>query len=82
MTTMPTVMELYDIDSSKRSPRLFLMCDFCFWAASAINSRRQDIVTCPQCEQQLSSIPLGDTETFTFSYEKTRGVELAFNSSR
>jgi hypothetical protein len=78
---MPSLLEIYNIESSKSLPRQFLMCDFCFWAASAISSRRHDLVSCPQCSQQLSRIPLGSNEQFTFSYEKKRGVELAFTTA-
>lgn len=79
---MASVLEVYDIDSSQTVSRQFLICDFCFWAASATSSRKHDIVSCPQCDQPLSRIPLCDTESFTFSYEKHRGVELAFTSRR
>ncbi|MGI0036752.1 MAG: hypothetical protein ACRD99_00150 [Nitrososphaera sp.] len=79
---MVSLLEVYNINSSKRLPRLFLICDFCFWAASATSIRRHDVASCPQCDHPLSRIPLGDSESFTFNYEKRRGVELAFSSRR
>jgi hypothetical protein len=79
---MASLLELYNVDSSQRIPRHFLICDFCFWAASATSFRRHDIVSCPQCEQLISRIPLGDNESFTFTFENKRGVELAFSSGR
>ena len=82
MEEMASVLEIYNRNSSQSLPRQFLICDYCFWAASAIRSRRHDVVTCPQCYQPLSRIPLGETESFTFNYEKRRGVELAFSSRR
>jgi hypothetical protein len=79
---MPSLLEVYSVDSSQRLPREFLICDDCYWAASAISTRRYDVAACPQCNQQVSRIPLGDKETFTISFGKGRGVELAFTSSR
>ncbi|HKU48910.1 MAG TPA: hypothetical protein VJP79_03075 [Nitrososphaera sp.] len=84
-TTASSLLEVFDVESSSQSPplpRQFLICDYCFWAASAIGSRRREVVTCPKCEQQLSKIPLGNNERFTFSREKERGVELSFTSAR
>ena len=78
---MSSVLELYN-DSSLKLQREFLICDFCFWAASAICIRRHDVVTCPQCKAVVSRIPVSDNERFTFSYDKKRGVELAFESAR
>ena len=82
MEEMASVLEIYNINSTQSLPRQFLICDYCFWAASAIRTRRREVVSCPQCDQALSRIPLGETESFTFSCGKTRGVELAFSSRR
>ena len=79
---MASVLEIQDIDSTLRLPRQFLICDFCFWAASSISTRRHDIVRCPQCEAVISRIPLTEKESFTFSYDKKRGVELDFTAAR
>ncbi|HEY8140830.1 MAG TPA: hypothetical protein VIE86_07080 [Nitrososphaera sp.] len=79
---MSSMLESCDMDSSQRPSRRFLICDFCFWCASAIRNRRYDIVSCPQCRRTISGMPLSDTETFTFSYDKKRGVEVAFASLR
>jgi hypothetical protein len=79
---MASVLEIQDVDSSVNLPRQFLICDFCFWAASAISTRRHDIVTCPQCDAVVSRLPLGDKETFTFNYDERRGVELDFATAR
>lgn len=80
--TMASVLEIRDNDSLPRLSRQFLICDFCFWAASAISIRRHDILICPQCNAEVSRIPLADSETFTFSYDDRRGVELDFASVR
>lgn len=75
---MASVLEIRNIDSPLTLPRQFLICDFCFWAASAISTRRHDIVTCPQCGAAVTRIPLAYKERFTFSYDNIRGVELDF----
>lgn len=80
--TMASVLEIRNSDSSTKFSRQFLMCDFCFWAASAISIRRHDVLTCPECRAEVSHIPLADNESFTFSYDKTRGVEVDFVSAR
>lgn len=79
---MASVLEIRNIDSSLKLPHEFLICDFCFWAASAISTRRHDIVTCPQCDAVVSRIPLTENESFTFSYDQRRGVELDFATAR
>ncbi|HEY7734988.1 MAG TPA: hypothetical protein VIB07_09370 [Nitrososphaera sp.] len=79
---MSSVLERCDMGSSQRLSRRFLICDFCFWCASAIRNKRDDIASCPRCRRAISEIPLADTETFTFNYDRKRGVELAFASPR
>jgi len=79
---MASVLEVQNIDATLKLQRQFLICDFCFWAASAISTRRHDIMVCPQCEALISRIPLTEKESFTFNYDKKRGVELDFASSR
>ena len=79
---MASVLEIRNSDSLVRLSRQFLICDFCFWAASAISIRRHDVLTCPQCSAEISRIPLADNESFTFSYDRKRGVELDFASAR
>ena len=79
---MASVLEIQNNDSRRKLSRLFLICDFCFWAASAISTRRHDVLTCQQCSAEISQIPLADNESFNFSYDKKRGVELDFASLR
>lgn len=79
---MASLLEIRNIDSLLKLPREFLICDFCFWAASAISIRRHDVVTCPQCSAPISRIPLTEKESFTFSYDERRGVELDFATAR
>lgn len=79
---MALILQIRNEDFSVKVSRQFLICDFCFWAASAINIRTHDILTCPQCNTEVSHIPLSDNERFTFSYDFKRGVELDFFTLR
>lgn len=59
--------------------RLFIICDDCFWCASAINIRMHNIDACPQCgKKAVSSLPLCIDEAYRYNYTQTRGVELEF----
>jgi hypothetical protein len=66
----------------KQQERLFIICDDCFWVASALSARYFDPVTCPQCNNPLSSLPISNEERYNFNYTRTRGVELDFYSDR
>jgi hypothetical protein len=79
---MSSVLEILNIDNSSKLSRQFLICDSCFWAATAITTRRHNVMTCPQCDAVLSCIPLADNESFTFRYDSKRGVELDFAAAR
>jgi hypothetical protein len=79
---MASVLEIQNANYPLKLAREFLICDFCFWAASAVSTRRHDVVTCPQCDAMISRIPLAEKESFTFSYDKKRGVELDFATVR
>jgi hypothetical protein len=39
-------------------------------------------MVCPQCSAAISRIPLSEKESFTFSYDKKRGLELDFATAR
>jgi hypothetical protein len=58
--------------------RLFIICDDCFWCASAINTRMHDIDSCPQCRKAVSSLPLSADEAYRYNYTPSRGIELEF----
>jgi len=66
----------------KQRKRLFVICDDCFWIASALSARYSDPVTCPTCGRPLSSLPISIDERYTYSHNQTRGVELEFYSER
>jgi hypothetical protein len=79
---MTSVLEILNIGNSSKLSRQFLICDSCFWAATAITTRRHNVMTCPQCDAVLSCIPFADNESFTFLYDSKRGVELDFAAAR
>lgn len=65
----------------KQQKRLFVICDDCYWCASALSQRYFDPVTCPQCHRPLSLLHISNDETYRYNYDKTRGVELDFYSN-
>lgn len=67
---------------AKQQERLFMICDDCFWVASAVSGRYFDPVTCPVCDKPLSWLPISNEESYTFNYTRTRGIELDFYSER
>lgn len=66
----------------KKQKRLFVICNDCFWVASAVSSRYFDPITCPMCGRPLSSLPISDGERYDYDYTGNRGVELDFYSDR
>jgi hypothetical protein len=66
----------------KQQGRQFIICDDCFWVASAVSRRYFDPVNCPVCGKPLSSIPISNGESYAYKYTKTRGIELDFFSER
>lgn len=64
----------------RQKERLFVICDSCYWCASALSQRFFDPDTCPDCCRPLSSLALSSDECYGFNYDKTRGVELDFYS--
>lgn len=78
---MSIVLQI-DPGLSLAKTRLFLICDNCYWCASATRTRLVEIDSCPQCQKQVSSIPLTDNERYTYNYDIRHGVEVDFWSSR
>jgi hypothetical protein len=72
-------------DSSQQTiaKRSFIICENCHWCATLMDTSRIlgiDFSSCKNCKSQqpLSSVPIADNETFTFSYSEKHGVELDF----
>ena len=59
-------------------PSIFVLCDSCHWCASYLDkSRVKD--KCTSCSSStLSSFPVMPDESFTFSYDEKRGIEMDF----
>ena len=59
-----------------------MICDDCFWVASAIGADKFDTISCPLCSKRISSTPLADNESYSYNYDERRGVEVDFHSIR
>jgi hypothetical protein len=70
------------ITASQQKQRLFVICDDCFWVASAIDADKFDATSCPLCSKHISSAPLADNESYSYTYNERRGVEVDFRSIR
>ena len=54
--------------------RLFLVCDYCFWAASALPTRKIDLFACPECSKPISSMALSDGGRYSSENNDRRGL--------
>jgi hypothetical protein len=63
-------------------PSIFFLCNKCLWAATYFDKNRlPDRNTCPLCgtnNNELSSFPIMPNESFAFSYDAKRGLEIEF----
>jgi hypothetical protein len=63
-------------------PSIFLLCNKCLWAATYFDKNRiPDENMCPLCgnnNNELSSFPIMPNESFIFSYDVKRGLEIEF----
>jgi hypothetical protein len=62
---------------------IFLLCNKCLWGATYFDKNRlpPDRNTCPLCgtnNNELSSFPIMPNESFAFSYDAKRGLEIEF----
>jgi len=78
--SMSDVIQVITAPEQKR--RLFVICDNCFWVASATDAEKFDATSCPLCNERISSSPLVDNESYSYNYDERRGVEVDFRSSR
>ncbi|HUG97260.1 MAG TPA: hypothetical protein VMJ94_06940 [Nitrososphaera sp.] len=59
-------------------PSIFMLCETCYWCATYLDKTRV-AEKCPACSSKvLSSFPIMPDESFVFSYDAKRGVELDF----
>lgn len=63
-------------------PPIFILCNRCLWAATYFDKNRlPDENICLLCgtnNNELSSLPIMPNESFTFSYDAKRGLEIEF----
>ena len=68
------------------SSPIFILCDSCYWCATYFDKTKVPIDNiCPECSvnnNELTSFPIMSNESFTFGYNKKRGVELEFKPRR
>jgi len=43
---------------TERKKRLFVICNSCYWSASSLPTRKDDIAKCPECRGAISGFPL------------------------
>jgi len=69
-------------DRSSSSPPIFILCDTCYWCATYFDKTRVPMDNnCPQCNannNELTSFPIAQNESFTFDYNGKRGIEFKF----
>ena len=67
---------------SSSYPPIFVLCDACLWCATYFDKSRIPAENkCPQCNannDELTSLPIASNESFTYSYNDRRGIELEF----
>jgi predicted Zn-ribbon and HTH transcriptional regulator len=65
---------------------IFILCETCHWCATYVDKTRIPIGnTCPQCQnadEELSSLSILSSESFTFDYDNKRGVTLGFKKKQ
>jgi hypothetical protein len=61
---------------------IFTLCNKCLWAATYFDKTRLPYENrCPLCgtnNNELSSLPIMSNESFAFSYDAKRGLEIEF----
>jgi hypothetical protein len=61
---------------------IFTLCKKCLWSATYFDKTRLPYENrCPLCETnntELSSLPIMPNESFAFSYDAKRGLEIEF----
>ena len=81
MTTNQTLMNQSNM---KINQSIFLLCDHCLWTATYLSKLHINQIfgtnnICPACKyEQLSSFPITQDESFTYSHSRTRGLEVVF----
>jgi hypothetical protein len=75
-------------NNPKNQERIFFLCEECLWSMTSLDkSHLEEVIgkenTCPMCFQdQLSSFPLMQNDSFTYGYSEKRGIEVKFGIAR
>jgi len=48
--------------NAERKKRLFLICESCYWTATSLPTRKDDVARCPECQGSIVGLPLSDDE--------------------
>lgn len=79
------------IEDLKTKERIFMLCDRCLWTATCLNKKYLEELSdiseteynCPLCKQEeLSSFPITQNDSFTYNYSKRRGLEITFGNTK
>ena len=85
-----TESEINEINP-KINERIFLLCDRCLWTVTCLSKKYLEELseiseteyTCPICDQDaLSSFPVSPSDSYTYSYSKNKGLEVALSSKK
>lgn len=77
-----SMSDVIQVITTQHKRRLFVICDECFWVASALDADKFDATSCPLCNKRISCTPLTDNESYSYTYDERRGVEVDFRSIR
>ena len=82
------IEEMQRIENTpKTKERIFLLCDQCLWTVTCLNKKYLEELldisdteySCPSCKQdELSSFPITENDSFRYNYSKSRGLEITF----
>jgi hypothetical protein len=68
--------------SGEKLPEIILeLCDYCHWSLICFN-RRGIIESCPECNKNISLIPMNIDEVCSIQYDDKRGVTITFDRKK
>jgi hypothetical protein len=68
----------FEGNTSRKTERLFVLCDGCLWSATILDKQHSYAAVCLQCGKQLSSLPLTNDEGYRLSFDQRRGIDVEF----
>jgi hypothetical protein len=64
------------IKTLEQKLRVFVICDDCFWVASAIDADRFDASSCPSCSTRISFMPLAVHDGYSYTFDEGRSIDF------